>query len=369
MPNYLVVATSGRAIAQGLKSLGHSVYVIDGFADKDSCRAAAQIKQVKRSQFGLDQQDVIRAISDFKTKTTLDGLFYDAALETSPNFLDEINVDPVFGNSSQVLKSCKNPEVYFSLLDKLSIPYPETLLKPDIKNIKKDSWLVKQANSTGGLGVNHLGEDITCSKNNYLQKKINGLSFSVSFLANGEDVVVLGFNTLWSEALNDDAPFAYAGAINDVKLEEPIKKTALEYVKLMAKEFNLLGLNSIDFIFANDSIYVLEINPRIPASYELYETKYGDLMQEHIQVCLKRELPAVTRTHILRAHAIVYAPIKLTVPSNMLWPLWTADRPHAQELINIHEPVCSIFAGGQNTAQVCEMIKTRKQSILAKFTE
>jgi len=52
MPNYLVVATSGRAIAQGLKSLGHSVYVIDGFADKDSCRAAAQIKQVKRSQFG-----------------------------------------------------------------------------------------------------------------------------------------------------------------------------------------------------------------------------------------------------------------------------------------------------------------------------
>ena len=362
------MATSGRAIAQGLKSLGHSVYVVDGFADIDTRAAATEYKRVNRSHYSLDQHEVVKVVSELKTKSTFDGLFYDAALECNPNLLDEINISSVVGNTSQVLNTCKNPEVFFPSLDRLSISYPEISLNPGLKNTE-EGWLVKQAQSTGGFGVNHITNDIAYGENSYIQKKIKGLNFSITFLANGEKVLALGFNTLWNEALNDDVPFAYSGAINYVNLEESVKQTALDYIEVMTKEFELLGLNSIDFIYANGSVYVLEINPRIPASYELYETKNGELMQEHIQACNIRQLPEVTRAHILRAHAIVHAPSNITVPANMLWPLWTADRPHAQEVINKHEPVCSIFAGGQNSAQVYEMIKTRKRSILAKLTE
>ena len=141
----------------------------------------------------------------------------------------------------------------------------------------------------------------------------------------------------------------------------------MRYARVIVKEFELVGLNSIDFICRGNLVYVLEINPRIPATYELYETKYGELMNQHIEACKNRTLPALKSQTLIRAHAIVYTPSGVKIPENMTWPLWTADRPHALEVIKKLEPVCSIFAGGQNSSQVYEMINTRKQTILAKL--
>ncbi len=369
MPNYLVVATSGRAIAQGLKSLGCSVAAADGFADVDTSVATTELKKVKRSHFGLDHDEVLQVVDALQSKTSFDGLFFDAAMESNPSLLDEINVDPVFGNSSQVLSACKNPKVFFSILDQHSIPYPDVRFEFETRLISNDAWLVKDAQSTGGVGVAPANGEIDSCRNIYFQKKINGLNFSLTFLANGKAILELGFNTLWSEKLGDCVPYAYAGAINQVKLDKEIKDNALRYAKVIAKEFQLIGLNSIDFICTGKSVYVLEVNPRIPATYELYETKFGELMSQHIEVCKRRILPAVKGQQLLRAHAIVYAPTDINVSESISWPLWTADRPHAKEVIKKFEPVCSIFAGGQNSAQVYEMIKTRKQSILAKFAQ
>ncbi|NNC68352.1 MAG: ATP-grasp domain-containing protein [Gammaproteobacteria bacterium] len=365
MPNYLVVATSGRAIAQGLKSLGYSVAVVDGFADCDTVAAATEIRKVKRSSFGLNHNEVLQTVQSLQSKIPFDGLFFDAAMESNPNLLDEINVNPIFGNSSQVLSACKNFKVFFSILDQHSIPYPEISFKP----ITGDNWLVKQAVSTGGIGVAPASEEVAFTENSYLQRKVDGINFSLTFLANGEELFELGFNTLWSEQLGLNVPYAYAGAINQVRLDAEIQMTALQYAKIITKEFELVGLNSIDFICVDKSVYVLEVNPRIPASYELYETKYGDLMAQHIEVCKSRTLPATKIQPLLRAHAIVYAPADINVSESVSWPLWTADRPHAHVLIKKFEPVCSIFAGGKNSAQVYEMIKTRKQSILANLAQ
>jgi len=365
LPNYLVVATSGRAIAQGLKSLGFSVAVVDGFADCDTVAVAIENRIVKRSSFGLNHDEVLQAVQSLQSKISFDGLFFDAAMESNPSLLDEININPIFGNSKQVLSACKNFKVFFSILDQHSIPYPEIRFKP----ITEDNWLVKKAVSTGGIGVAPMSEEVAFTENSYLQRKVDGINFSLTFLANGKELLELGFNTLWSEQLGTNIPYAYAGAINKVKLDAEIQVKALQYAKVIAKEFGLVGLNSIDFICTDNSVYVLEVNPRIPATYELYETKYGDLMAQHIEVCKSRTLPATKIQPLLRAHAIVYAPTDITVSESVSWPLWTADRPHANELIKKFEPVCSIFAGGQNSAQVYEMIKTRKHSILAKLAQ
>lgn len=367
MPNYLVIANSGRAIAQGLKSLGHSVYVIDGYADCDTRAAANECKKVNRSQYGLDSHKVFQAVEVLRSKISFDGMFYDAVMESNPSILDEINVSPILGNSSHVLSACKNPEVFFSLLDQQSIPYPEISFQLEPTSTKKDQWLVKDAQACGGIGVSPVSYQVKCTKNIYLQQKIDGVSFSLTFLANGEEILNLGFNTLWSEEVSKKLPYVYAGAINSVKLDEKVKETALQYATIMAEKLKLVGLNSIDFIFDNQSIYVLEVNPRIPATYELYETKYGNLMQEHIDACIEHKLPEAKRPHLLRAHAVVYAPTDITIPADMSWPLYSADRPNADEFIGKHEPICSIYAGGKNSAQVNEMIKTRKQSILSKL--
>ncbi len=296
-----------------------------------------------------------------------DGLFYDAAIETNFDLLKKLNIEPVYGNSWQTLNDCKSPATFFTKLDQHSIPYPEVSFEDTVSD--RDTWLAKEQSTTGGVGVSPFLEKGDSFASCYLQKKISGITFSVTFLANANEIVVLGFNTLWAEALNENMPYVYAGAINQVKLNNDVLASAQHYTETITKEFKLIGLNSIDFIFNGHSINVLEINPRIPATYELYETKSGELLGEHIEVCKSRALPIEKRPVMLRAHAIVYAPHDVQIPESMSWPLWTADRPHDGEQILQYEPICSVFAGAKNSAQVSEMIKTRKQSIISKLIQ
>ncbi|MEM7401880.1 MAG: ATP-grasp domain-containing protein [Pseudomonadota bacterium] len=361
--NYLIVATSGRAIAQGLKALEHSVVVIDGFADQDTIAATHYCKKIKRSRFGLDENEVINAINKLSADYTFSGLFYDAAIEINPHLLNKINIENIIGNSIETLQRCKDPHQFFPALKKHSIPFPDVRFSSNIDEPR--NWLAKNHRSTGGLGVKN---DINEVEYSYLQKFIQGTSFSLTFLANAEDIQVLGANTQWHKQLGDAIPYAYAGAINQTKLSGDVLKKAMRHTHIIAEEFDLVGLNSVDFISHENEVYVLEVNPRIPASYELYETKRGDLMREHILSCRERKLPTEQRTALLRAHAILYAPNNIKIPDDMKWPLWTADRPHAGEDISQFEPICNVFSGGKNYSQVCEMIATRKKAILNKLT-
>ncbi len=292
-------------------------------------------------------------------------MLYGTAIEACPSILDELSSVPAVGNSSEILESCNNPQLFFPTLDQHSIPYPETCFELD--HSKQGDWLIKNRSSNGGIGVRLFENKNELSPDHYLQKKISGINFSVTFLANEKDIFVLGFNTLWNENLGEEIPYAYAGAINQVNLSNDFLELAKQYAEIITQEFGLLGLNSIDFICDEDSVYVLEVNPRIPATYELYETKYGDLLREHIEACRHKVLPTDKRPFLLRAHAIVYAPSEITIPENISWPLWTADRPPAGEVISQYDPICSVFSGGKNSAQVRDMIKTRKQSIINKL--
>ena len=141
------------------------------------------------------------------------------------------------------------------------------------------------------------------------------------------------------------------------------------YAEKIAEKLELIGLNSIDFIASEHCVYVLEVNPRIPATYELYESKSGALLRAHMDVTSGKSLPNKKNKRLLRAHAIVYATEELQIPEEMSWPLWTADRPVAGEVISLYSPICSVFAGGQNCTQVKQMIKTRKQSIITKLIQ
>ncbi len=339
--------------------------MIGGFADIDTQAATTAYKQVKRAEFGLDTQEVLEAANALIQKYTFDGLLYGTAIESCPSLLEKIISFPVVGNSSETLQSCNNPQTFFPTLDRYSIPYPEISFEFD--NSVPLDWLIKHQSSNGGIGVRLLENTSELLPDHYLQKKITGINFSITFLANEKDIFVLGFNTLWNENLGEDIPYAYAGSINQVDLSENVLELAKQYAQTITQEFGLVGLNSIDFICDDNSVYVLEVNPRIPATYELYETKYGNLLSEHIDACKHKNLPTGKKPYLLRAHAIVYAHSEITIPRKMSWPLWTADRPQAGEVISQYEPICSVFSGGKNSAQVRDMIKTRKQFIINKL--
>ena len=359
---YLVVATSGRAIAEALKARGYLVAVVDGFADVDTCAASAVNRKVPRTLLGLREMEVAEAVRELQDEYSLEGLLYDSALEFAPGLLDDIGAPRVIGNSSTVLRRCKDPETFFSALDKNSISYPQVCFS----QVQGDPglWLQKNSKSVGGRGIAPCTRASGHDPSVYLQRKMEGLSFSLTFLADGANIEVLGFNTLWHRTCGPDRPYVYEGAVNRAELTQEQQSMALHYTVCLTREFNLVGLNSIDFILSNDCVHVLEINPRIPATYELYETRQGHLIGAHMDACIHAKLAPMSGERPLRAHALVYAPEPMQVPARFDWPLWTADRPHLEEEIQQYEPVCSVFAGGKNMAQVRAMIRTRMQKIL-----
>lgn len=341
--------------------------VIDGFADMDACHAAKICKKVTRTNSSLDANEVVKITSSLQDQFKFDGLLYDAALETNPDLLDAICFDNVIGNTSQTLRQCNDISFFFSTMEKFDIPFPEVCNQPQPQ--MPNSWLTKSKLSTGGFGVCCFKQGDESKENIYFQRKLDGLNFSLTFFANVNDIQVVGFNTLWSKNLTDKVPYAYAGAINNVDIAESLKSTAIHYAQSLIKVFKLVGLNSIDYILSGNCVYVIEINPRVPATYELYETKYGDLINEHISVCKTKNFSSRQWSKLLRAHAIVYAPETIKVPNDFSWPLWTADRPHAGEIINQYQPVCSIFAGGKNEAQIKNMIRMRESTIIKNLMQ
>lgn len=340
--------------------------VVDGFADMDTRAVTAACEKVSRTKFGLDTKEVLQATYKLQKIHTFDSLFYDAAIESAPDLLDSISVENIIGNSSRTLRQCKDPETFFSTLDRHEIPYPEVNF--EYPENPTGSWLAKHAMSAGGSGVHNASEKFDTDGNIYFQRKVEGVDFSLTFLANGRSIKPLGFNLLWVEVLRESMPYAYAGAINCVDLTQHQRNMAVHYANVLANEFRLVGLNSMDCILFDDSVYVIELNPRIPATYELYETKYGELLEEHIEVCKTHTFAPTQREQLLRAHAIVYAPDFVQIPKDFSWPLWTADRPSPEEEVGIYQPLCSVFAGGKNIAQVREMIHTRKKIITNKLT-
>ena len=359
---FLVVAISGRAIAESLKACGYPVAVVDGFSDMDTCSVAVASLKVSRTTSGLDRSETLKAVQRLHNKYHLKGLFYDAALEFDPGMLDAFPLDKVIGNSSTTLRMCKNPEVFFSALDANQIPYPEISFK-SVQG-KKDLWLLKKSRSAGGVGVTTPTDIQVYDQRSYYQRKMEGIPFSLTFLSNGQKLKVLGFNTLWCRDTGAGIPFLYEGAINHVNLTEEQRLAALDHATYLVREFELVGLNSVDFILSDERVFVLEVNPRIPATFELYETRHGNLMRDHINACVHARLSPAQERRQLHAHVIIFAPATMCIPNSFNWPVWTADQPHPGEVIRKNEPVCSVFAGGKNVSQVCTSVWSRKKIIL-----
>ena len=137
----------------------------------------------------------------------------------------------------------------------------------------------------------------------------------------------------------------------------------------MIPVFSLKGLNALDFIFAGDQSYVLEINPRPSASMQLYD---ADLLVRHIQACLGGAFTGYTpAAGLLKSgntgYQIIYAERELIVPDRVKWPNWCADLPQSGNMYRLGQPLCSIIARHKNSRSVAEQLQAKKQIIISRL--
>ncbi|MEW8049659.1 MAG: ATP-grasp domain-containing protein [Candidatus Thiodiazotropha endolucinida] len=361
----LILANSGRAIAESAHRGGYRVTLLDGFCDRDTL-LIADCWPVTQGFSNLDVDMFVEEIASLFPGDPC-GVVYGAGLEESTSLLKRLsNFCHLLGNDPSVLDLLRRPRRFFSLLDRLQIPYPEVSYVAPYSATGRN-WLIKRAASCGGQGVayfsaEHAAADSTC----YYQKFIPGQVMSVLFIADGKRHHSIGYNMLGITGSTTPAPFLYSGAIGQVSLQDVVRSQIELAVDKLVSDLGLRGINSLDFIRNDAGVFVIDLNPRPTATLDLYEHLIPDgWIKHHIEAC-RGELPVVpiVGSTVMHGHQIIYAPRDIEIPVEMSWPQWVKDRPSAGTRIIEGQPLCSLYAEGADAAEVEAELHRHRDEIL-----
>lgn len=334
IPEYiLIIAGSGRMLAQAAKNAGLKPLVIDLFADLDTQGYAIAFRQIP----SLTEQHLAPAVDYFIDHYAVSYVIYGSGFENYPESLYYLSSRLIMlGNSPDTFVKLHNKPEFFSVLDALNITYPDVAFKAPNDS---DNWLVKPMQGQGGAGIKRYHNNPEPSA--YWQKYQTGTQHSVLFLADGQLMQVLGFNTQWTASFGETEEFIFSGVANSSELLNEHKALVTDWLNKIVPVFALKGLNSLDFIHAGDRSYLLEINPRPSASMQLYND--ADLLVRHIKASQGElsDYKFVQDGH--SAYQIVYVDQDVLIPEAFAWPDFCMDLPKPGSLIHTGQPVCSII--------------------------
>jgi predicted ATP-grasp superfamily ATP-dependent carboligase len=200
-----------------------------------------------------------------------------------------------------------------------------------------------------------------------LQATIDGILASAVFLADGRKALLLGITRQFAgvKGLGASA-FAWSGNVAPFG-DAPIQKNVEKAIRSLTSVFKLKGLNGIDFIIHNEVPYLLEVNPRPPASFELFERLSGiNAFQMHMDACqgiLPKTLP-VYQSGMCWGKGIVYATHDIWVGDTCTWASnELADIPHTGEEIPAGAPVCTILRKGDKPDTCWQQILNEAETL------
>ena len=360
----IIAAVSATGYAQAAVDGGFDVVTFDLFADADTCKAAKLAFKINLTEDGVNFEDFMRQFLTLRLEDYA-GFLYGSLFDDAPDILAWIAKKIlVIGNTAQLLRRVKGFE-FFALLSSLNIQHPAVkLLKNDTDLFieQPEKWLVKQFGGTGGLHVKPaLGQG---NNGDYLQQKIEGVPISLLFIADGEHVQTVGVNQQFVSA-TQALPYRFAGAVSQMVIAEEVKKDLENAAKQLTHSLGLRGCNSLDAIFDGERIWVLELNPRLSATFCLYP----NLIHAHLQACAGGLIELPEQANAL-AQLIVYASTAIKIPADFIWPSDVMHVPNVDK--NAHylsiaqgEPVCTVLAESK-TARVAQQLVYEKAMVLEK---
>ena len=379
----IIAAITSRPYVKAAVDAGFEVVAIDAFADKDVQKLATHCYQIGLCDGQLDSKQLLSVLDDLDLKhdskqglKQFVGFCYGAGFEKVPNSLLDINERvTVLGNSVDVIHTCKTPTIFFGLCDQLQVPFPTVVYQ---RPQDSHDWLRKEVGASGGEHIRQMsdtqGEKVA---NVYYQRFQLGMAISCLFVATESGVDVVGFNELWVD-VNDDAPFRYGGAVSHAELSEQVKERLTNYVAKLSQSMGLVGINSCDAICDGDEVYLLEVNPRLSATMDLYLGDHpgdcysdGLLMGKHIAASqYKRyeygiKLKDITQTS--RAHQVLYAEHAMGLKDGIIWPEWVCDVPVPGSGFSVGMPVCTVIAEAETASLAKVIVNERTLALKSKL--
>jgi predicted ATP-grasp superfamily ATP-dependent carboligase len=362
----LVVSASGRALAQSAARGGLPVVVLDLFNDLDVRALAVASRSVAARTGKFDSRRLLAAAQAMCPPDRCGGLVYGSGFEGRTRLLGQLaRGRTLFGNAPETVAKLKDPAQFFPLLDSLGIAHPETRLNPPAD---VSGWLVKRTGGAGGGHVKAASPRHRARPGRYFQKWQSGRTLSALFAADGRNARVIGINEQWTAGIAQRGPYSYGGAASGVALPESTQAEIGVLLDRLVHASGVIGVNGLDFILdAAGELQTLEINPRPPATIDLYDADIaGGMVALHLRAC-RGELPHLTQPRHARAHAIVYATEAFRVPARMHWPAWCTDIPEGGSHVPVGAPVCSVHAEAPSSAAARDGVMARRESMSTLF--
>ena len=334
-PAILIFAQSARFIAEVATHAGYPVWVADCFGDEDTLAIAARFHalaplaelttaQVLEALLTLSQHQPCLLVCGTGIER-----FYPLLSQLPPQI-------QVVGNSATTLQQLRDHTLFFPLLDALSLPYPALQQHASDQSLKKNLY------SAGGTGIN----TAHTATGDFYQQYIAGQAASVCFIANGQQAVILGINAQY----NDVVSYRLNCIQSPLPISEQQHDLLQHAINVLTQNTRLLGLNSLDFIIAEDGqIYLLEVNPRFSASLELLPNQQ-QLFDWHMQACAGiLPPPPPSQRQYAQLHYL-FSDTRVTINHHAVWPDSCHDRPVAGSTIPAGAPICTIISRADHPA-------------------
>lgn len=364
----LIVGASGRAAAASARRAGLEPFVIDLFADADTRRLADTIR--------CELSDYPHGFVDLARRVPHCPWMYTGGLENHPDVVAAISeTRPLWGNGPDVLDLVRNPFRLSHLLSGKGLLHPLPI--PAGSSLTDNRrWVCKPLRGSGGFGIRFVqpGETAVTNNDHFYQPFVDGRSMSLLFATFAPGYQLLGYSaqlisTRWLHA----RPFQYAGSVGPVPTDgldmQDVHLTAFR----LGERTNLRGLANIDLIHDGEWSHVIEVNPRYPASAEVFELATGvRALAWHQKGFVRHLRPEIGKTpNRVVGKGIYYAVQPITFPASGPWDdslarctdVWRrpdyADIPDPGSVIEPGQPVLTIFAEAATEAECVAELKRR----------
>ncbi|HMD88547.1 MAG TPA: ATP-grasp domain-containing protein [Anaerolineaceae bacterium] len=353
------MGVSVRALAESAVASGYNIVGLDAFGDWD-LQTMCECYSLRRD---FHHRFSANGLYKASRRLSFDAVVYTANLENYPDIVGRLAKNSlVLGNSKEVLMRVRHWPSLYSILKKEGFRSPITLYELEERQMEtSQKWLIKPMHGGGGHQMSFWRAGKKLRQGSMLQEYYSGISCSASFVSNGVEAVVIGMTEqLTGLPEFGGREFTYCGNLLPLIYAEDNADTSqiLDQIQrianLLTREFNLVGVNGMDFIINEGQVYLLEVNPRYSSSMELIERAYHlPIFDLHMRAISKGELPdfdiakKTVNPERFYGKAILYAEEDGQAPRTETWiERDIRDVPHPGETLFRGKPICTVLADG-----------------------
>ncbi len=366
-----VIGFNARPIACSVKKAGAKAFVSDYWGDDDLAECSEEWVAVltpepnKRQRGSLDApvyESLSKNMIDIFKDYDLDAILVGSGFDDHADFLEPIDRQwGLAGNSVELMKTSRDLSSLKELCKDHEICLPTSF---DIETIEEGMiagnnlgypLVLRRTSSGGGSGI-HLMRNETELENILnirielghvvrLQKYIPGRDVSCSVLSTGIRAETLSIQgqLIGMPSAGRLSDFAYCGNYMPLSITHHAQEKISHFSESVCTKIGLLGSNGLDFVIdENDTVYLMEINPRLQGTLEMLEISGSISVIEHHFNALKGVLPETQYNYKPVVKMIVYALKTGNVPDLSIFPN-TYDRTPQDVKVFQGDPVCTII--------------------------